>query len=72
MTCTPTWASSVQKRGIGIFRARPHNGAFRVADSVAFGCTDCDAEGLEEVLSGVSNRASAFVEKVSGGRLGCP
>jgi hypothetical protein len=34
--------------------------------------TDCDAAGLEKVMAAVSIDASAFVEKVSGSRPGCP
>jgi hypothetical protein len=36
------------------------------------GRTDFVAEDLEKVLAGVSIDTSAFVEKVSGSRLGCP
>jgi predicted nucleic acid-binding protein len=36
------------------------------------GSAGLDAEGLETVLAGVSIDASAFVEKVSGSRPGCP
>jgi hypothetical protein len=34
--------------------------------------THFDAEGSEKVLAGVSIDTSAFVEKVSGSRPGCP
>jgi hypothetical protein len=34
--------------------------------------TDCDAEGLEKTLAGVSIDVNAFVVKVSGSRPGCP
>ncbi len=34
--------------------------------------TDFVAEGLETIVAGVSIDASAFVEKVSGSRPGCP
>jgi hypothetical protein len=48
-----------------------HEHAFR-AGSVACGSAACDAENLEKVVAGVSIDTSAFVEKVSGSRLGCP
>jgi hypothetical protein len=50
----------------------PVERALRAAGSVTCGSTDCDAEGLEKVLAGVSIDASAFVEKMSGSRPGCP
>jgi hypothetical protein len=42
---------------------------FRTAGSIARGSTDCDAEGLEKAWPGCRIDESAFVEKVSGGRL---
>jgi hypothetical protein len=36
------------------------------------GSAEFDAEGWETIGPGVSNRARAFVEKVSGSRSGCP
>ena len=49
-----------------------HERAFRAAGSVVGGSADRDAEGLEKVLAGCRIDTSAFVEKVSGSRPGCP
>jgi hypothetical protein len=51
---------------------QPHKRTFRAAGPVACGSTDCECGRLGKALAGVSIGTSAFVEKVSGSRPGCP
>jgi len=53
-------------------RHRGNERAFRAPGSIACGSSDRDAEGLEKFWPGCRIDTSAFVEKVSGSRPGCP
>jgi hypothetical protein len=67
---TSTWVTCLP--AIADADADPRLASRNIVRPARSHATDCDAEGLEKVLAGRRIDASAFVEKVSGSRPGCP